>query len=277
MIGKTNVGGGKKSGQYVWKKCRLDETLTTVISHTGPTPEGCNVYFLTENTVAYYSDYYQVNNDGTITLINATSISIASTSQIEALQNAIAGKYIVASYNSPYSRYETTPTESGEYLIQVGSDVGCTKGGGYISLYSGTWTVYSGSIEKTLLEYIVSDDPTAYPDGGEKDGYWYEKVVECVAGIDFGEVTLASTAARVTVSHNLGSVPSWVALISKEFAIVGGYTSANINGNAAYSGSSASMRVASAANTLSAEEITFAAYSSSYPFAATVYYWIAIA
>ena len=277
MIGKTNVGGGKKSGQYVWKKCRLDETLTTVISHTGPTPKGCNVYFLTENTVAYYSDDYQVNNDGTITLINATSISIASTSQIEALQNAIAGKYIVASYNSPYSRYETTPTESGEYLIQVGSDVGCGSGGGFISLHSGTWTVYSGSIEKTLLEYIVSDQENAYPDGGEKDGYWYEKVVECVAGIDFGEITLASTAASVTVNHSLGTVPSWVALIPKSLAITSGCSMLNINGETAYSGSSVSMRVTSAANTLSAEEITFAAYSSSYPFTETGYYWIAIA
>ena len=31
--------------------------------------------------------------------------------------------------------------------------------------------------ENVFLDYIVSDKETAYPDGGEKDGYWYERVL----------------------------------------------------------------------------------------------------
>ena len=29
-----------------------------------------------------------------------------------------------------------------------------------------------------FVGYAVSDDPSAYPDGGEQDGYWYEKLKE---------------------------------------------------------------------------------------------------
>lgn len=102
-------------------------------------------------------------------------------------------------------------------------------------------------------------------------------LVEGVAGIDFGEVTLASAAESVTVSHNLGVVPSWVALIPKSLATANSSSLFNINGKAAYSAMSPNplIRVESAANTLSAEEITFATHSN--PFAATGYYWIAIA
>lgn len=64
-----------------------------------------------------------------------------------------------------------------------------------------------------FIDYVVSDQENAYPDGGEKGGYWYEKVVEGKAGIDFGEVTLASYANSITVSHKLGTTPSFVALV----------------------------------------------------------------
>lgn len=103
-------------------------------------------------------------------------------------------------------------------------------------------------------------------------------LVEGVAGIDFGEVTLASSATSVTVSHNLGVVPSWVALIPKSLATTSSSSSLfNINGKTAYTAFSSNplIHVESAANTLSAEEITFATHSN--PFAATGYYWFALA
>ena len=102
-------------------------------------------------------------------------------------------------------------------------------------------------------------------------------LVEGVAGIDFGEITLASKATFVTVSHNLGVVPSWVALIPKSLATTSSSSLFNINGKTAYSALSSNplIQVESAANTLSAEEITFATHSN--PFAATGYYWFAIA
>ena len=66
----------------------------------------------------------------------------------------------------------------------------------------------------TFLDYIVSDKETAYPDGGEKGGYWYEKVVD---GIDLsllglskseqGSFTPTSSIKSYTINHNLGVKP----------------------------------------------------------------------
>ena len=40
-------------------------------------------------------------------------------------------------------------------------------------------------------------------------------LVEGKGGVDFGEVTLASYTAAITVSHNLGKTPTYVALVPK--------------------------------------------------------------
>lgn len=99
-----------------------------------------------------------------------------------------------------------------------------------------------------------------------------------VRGIDFGEVTLASVATSVTVNHNLGVVPSWVALIPKVFRKPSGFdTHANINVNGVVG---SWVDVKEVENTLTDTEITFNCYKSSentYAFKATDYYWFAIA
>lgn len=69
-----------------------------------------------------------------------------------------------------------------------------------------------------FVDFAVNNDPTAYPDGGTQDGYWYEKVVEGKAGVDFGEITLTTAQETVTVAHNLGVIPSFVALVSTHSA-----------------------------------------------------------
>ena len=38
--------------------------------------------------------------------------------------------------------------------------------------------IYAEPSDKMLVEYVISDDPNAYPDGGEQGGYWYELVVQ---------------------------------------------------------------------------------------------------
>lgn len=70
-----------------------------------------------------------------------------------------------------------------------------------------------------FIDYIVSDDPNKYPDGGEKDGYWYEKVGGGLTPEIFGctevavdEVTFASRTAidysnGVILNHSLGKPP----------------------------------------------------------------------
>lgn len=94
-----------------------------------------------------------------------------------------------------------------------------------------------------------------------------------VRGIDFGEVTLASKATSVTVSHNLGVVPSYIALVPKVFATASAVTIANLDGITIENRTG--LLSGTVANTLTEIEITFV--SSERPFKATDYYWIAIA
>ena len=95
-------------------------------------------------------------------------------------------------------------------------------------------------------------------------------------GIDFGEVTLASAVTSVTVSHKLGVVPSWVALIRKEFVLGAGVACAHLNINGENGVGSSNIRPVSGKNVLSTTEITFATNGSS-NYKPTGYYWIAIA
>ena len=127
-----------------------------------------------------------------------------------------------------------------------------------------------------FIDFVVSDQETAYPDGGMQGGYWYEKVVEGVAGIDFGEVTLASTASSVTVSHNLGVVPSWVALIPQSVEENANRTLANLNNDELVYYSKNGLNFFSTANTLTETEITFVAQNTTAGFNNTSYYWFAV-
>ena len=71
-----------------------------------------------------------------------------------------------------------------------------------------------------FIDYVVSDKETAYPNGGEKGGYWYEKVVDGITPDMFGctkvaidTVTFASDQAFMSggveyyLPHSLGEIP----------------------------------------------------------------------
>ena len=73
------------------------------------------------------------------------------------------------------------------------------------------------AIKTDFLGYIVSDKETAYPDGGEKGGYWYEKVSD---GIDLeklgctkfeeGSFTPSKDiTAKYTINHSMGVIPKY--------------------------------------------------------------------
>ena len=151
-----------------------------------------------------------------------------------------------------------------------------------------------------FIDFVVSGSETAYPDGAvHTDGYWYEKfnsstlipeniregidiwgvvgtLVEGVAGIDFGEITLASASETVTVNHALGVAPSFVALFPKNLESANGITLVNVNGKTIRK-SSSSWYLTAVTNTLTDTSIVFGTYSNSFKYPAKDYYWIAIA
>ena len=80
-----------------------------------------------------------------------------------------------------------------------------------------------------FIDYIVSDKETAYPDGGEKGGYWYEKVsdlnlssIGCTK-YEMGSITPSSNTVNVTVTHSMGIKPKYGIMV-REAEASSGYT-----------------------------------------------------
>lgn len=69
----------------------------------------------------------------------------------------------------------------------------------------------------TFISYIVSDKETAYPDGGEKGGYWYERVVD---GAQIAEGSKSGSNANPynnpTIEHGLGAIPTNIIIYYKD-------------------------------------------------------------
>lgn len=131
-----------------------------------------------------------------------------------------------------------------------------------------------------FLDYVVDNNESKYPDGGTQDGYWYELFDLKSFGIDFGEVTLASSATPVTVNHNLGVTPSTVAIFPKIFDVSSyevGKTFANINGIVLKIHNMAPGRVENDTANIDLTETNISFGSASKGFEQTTYYWIAIA
>ena len=63
-----------------------------------------------------------------------------------------------------------------------------------------------------FVDFVVSDNSSAYPDSGTQDGYWYEKIpnVPNVAKVEVGTITLTSPTASLTINHSLGEIPDFV-------------------------------------------------------------------
>lgn len=70
---------------------------------------------------------------------------------------------------------------------------------------------YTLSME--LIDYVISDDENAYPNGGTQGEYYYERYTPLSAGLFnctkyiTGSYTMTSTLSSIIVTHNLGVVP----------------------------------------------------------------------
>lgn len=75
-----------------------------------------------------------------------------------------------------------------------------------------------------FIDYVVSDKETAYPDGGEKGGYWYEKVSD--VKITTGTLSV-SRLTSLTIEHGLSVKPT-------KFILWATYLAGKENQNGAY-------------------------------------------
>ena len=213
---------GDREGQFVWKKCdgvkRI--TLTQTTDSANPTILQVVSYSTDLSTVdatwfVGIKGYYTVDGvDYDIEFLSSTEIKI----------------------NQTTATFTYTPATA---QISIA-----------FSLSTRTWTVYP--LAGDVVGYNVADSEDAYPDGGMLDGYWYEiheapslaeltadatataaeilkgftayadgelltgTLVKGVTGVAFGTVTASSTSTNIVVSHGLGGIPTYAALLPKD-------------------------------------------------------------
>ena len=232
-----------KSGLYVWKKY---EKTTSAITAT------------------------LISADEPITVKYASSFENAIIPY-----ESIIGSEINA-YEGTTLKYQIQILEGYKAkLVSTGEikDITYSENSGYITLASGwgysTYTVKIENLEttKTVYKYVnlqTSDIETDYPDRGEQDGYWYEKVVERVDLLSASGCTkmavdkfvfTPNTNISQTINHSLGKIPIVYIIIGNSSnvgyalryligtGLYSGYVANDGNGNPTNSGSRTNMTI----------------------------------
>lgn len=129
-------------------------------------------------------------------------------------------------FSASYTYTQEWTYDDATKTITVPTNVGGSVGDKY-NVSGVTFNVES----LTFVDFVVSDDETAYPDGAEQDGYWYELVSEGITPEMFGCTKMAidkftfteDTTTKTAVSHSLDEVPKYVLVLAKNVK----YSSAN--------------------------------------------------
>lgn len=267
----------KKEGLYVWKKyANADERddITAVQQNSGSNPINIKLSSpsidLSTKDASYFVGMIFDDSSGVLEIKSSTSVTYTlndgTVSNITFTWNANTQ---IISLNASWSQVHTFTTR-------------------HKKLFSG---------------YVVSDNVSAYPDGAEQGGCWYElfdpttliaaniregvdiwgvigTVVEGVSGIDYGTFKFTSSyKSNITVSHNLGVTPTHIIAITTQFTVVGNSCcnviyKGGVNGAIVYSGGW--QMYTAGKTTANSNYITFY-LSNSYFEPNATYYWIAIA
>ena len=189
-------GGGKKSGAYVWKKCQQHPDISI-----------------------------SMNLPSTAAVVLTVACDTVDLSQVDlSFFNGYKGYLTVHGYEC---EFEFTTTGKANFkwdgvwhernLTYDPATQTLTVDDNWAGVFTKTFTK-----EPTIIDYVVSDSPTAYPDGGEQDGYWYEKVVDGIDPALFGCTKYAvdtftftnETLCSTALNHSLGEIPKIAFLYS---------------------------------------------------------------
>lgn len=131
----------------------------------------------------------------------------------------------------------------------------------------------------SFLGYTVSDSETAYPDGEEKDGYWWERVKESGTKMEYGTVSLSSTQNSITINHSLGVVPTKAVLFIDDSSESWSYAFDTIfTSKFERKTYRRNLWQGSQTSKATSNSVTFTVYADMYPFTNTrPYHWVVIA
>ena len=196
------VPDSEKKGLYVWKKFQY----VAGVSYTNPS------FKMTATSGASKLVLTNCTFDCTKIVDWKTFLDGFAYSTIVNLQNSTKFYWWVSSDTTyEITGFTALSASSCELALKSGYTVNASYAeSGRTYSYSGTKVI--SKEQKTFLDFVVSDNASAYPDGGTQGGYWYEKVVEEKKGCSITFITPSGWNKETTVQHTLGKIPSAVAV-----------------------------------------------------------------
>ena len=216
---KNTLGGGKPEGLYAWKK--YNAKPSEIIVQENPS-------FTVDVVSSSNSSYVTITLNGDNEFLDRIDDSyfdgftIKPTSTQSWFRYTNGVLYLTTSSTATTSNYKYHYDAKTHIItaLQTGNYFGYT---GSTSLsYSGTKTFELPILIGDFIDYIVSDKETAYPDGGEKGGYWYERVSDGLTPEMFGYTKMAidkytptmdSYTNTLKVNHSLGEIPKRIFIL----------------------------------------------------------------
>lgn len=266
----------EKHGAYVWRKSEFSATVNRTVTNPSYNASlNTNTYVLTI-TLTGITILQQGLNDFLVgfTLYSPAGNN-AGTFKYSGGQLILDAGAIVRNATATISGQTITVTFSGS-ITWVGAS------GQAYAKYAGDKVYKEYNVIGDFIDFVVSDIESAYPDGGLKDGYWYERAENGPYKTTSGSVTIIDTASEITIEHGLGEVPkayliarldySWNATVTVAYPIC--YSSEITSAYIMRSGGSGKSMVS---NIMDAEKITAYAYDSTYAFKTGTYVWMALA
>ena len=194
------------SNNDYWLLNRYPQTgLAKVIAlrAKGSSTTGATNVTLKSSGNIYYSSSIVTDTSGNISLSGTISSLAYSSSNV----SIPAGKFFMIDSKSSDLAFFSSLNNS--YPTIVSPSYGRVEA----DSPSYAYIVINKSTVKKIVSFVVSDKETAYPDGGEKGGYWYEKVVEFdvsalgITNFEIGSFILTSGYSYNRVNHSLGILP----------------------------------------------------------------------
>lgn len=206
---KNTLGGGKPEGLYAWKKYEkigtyrysLKSSIVTCV--VGRSSDKFTITLDSSNCDGDLS-YLDVKNlckwlDGSLGIVRNSKRQICSWNGGDYLtfadhDDSSVTRYVYPSINNNIVTVTLYAFEDKSYTWN-----GLTKNTSFSSSIENAFEYYD--YDYAYKGYIVSDKETAYPDGGEKGGYWYEKISNLK--FTFGTFTPTSNQKETTIVHGL--------------------------------------------------------------------------